>query len=146
MQWNQGIIKKSVLQSFNSAFLYSFSACKKGTTILKTSVHSKLMQLPVKTSPGQQKHIQKNFSKYIGRRRSCKSQQIKECLDEQKTEETFFRPHEITCSIEKAILNSLKRWVQPLPKTRLLQSQYSLLPILLQQLSSHKPEASNGFQ
>lgn len=44
--WNQGIIKKTVL-ALQSALLYSFSACKNGITVLKTSVHSKLKQLPV---------------------------------------------------------------------------------------------------
>lgn len=80
--WNQGIIKKKLYLFFNSALLYSFSARKNGTTVLKTPVHSKLKQRPVKTNPGQQKHIQINFSKYIGRWRSCKSWQMKECPDE----------------------------------------------------------------
>lgn len=79
--WNRGIIKNLYL-SFNSTLLYPFFTCKKGTTVLKTSVHSKLKQLPIKTNPGQQKHIQMKFSKYIGRWRSYKSQQMKECLDE----------------------------------------------------------------
>lgn len=120
-----GVLLKNLY--FNSALLYPFFACKKGTIVLETSVHSKLKQLPVKTNPGQQKHIQMIFSKYIGRWRSCKSQRMKECLNEQNRGRNIqvFRSYEIPCFKEKAILNSLQRKVQPLPKAGLLQSQYS---------------------
>lgn len=61
--WNQGIIKKTVL-ALQSALLYSLSACKNGITVLKTSVHSKLKQLPVNQPWSTKTHPDEFFKIY----------------------------------------------------------------------------------
>lgn len=53
---------KNLPLSSNSLFCIS-STCREGTMSLRTSGHSKLKQQPVKTNPGQGKHIKINFFK-----------------------------------------------------------------------------------